>query len=546
MSHRLFALMRQFTIRFRMYAAIGVVLVLLLLVGGAGIFGMFRIHQISGKVINESLEAVDRVSKLRLEMALARQHEKDMIIQYEQPERVAETRTRWDASATRIEQALNELSQTLQGEQKDQITKAMEHFKQYHNLFAHLSRQIESSVYDTATAANRMSMRAVGELTATDKALTQLDEALRVEAKDANTNRNDLLDNMLFIFAGLVVVSLLIVVPLTLLNMRAICQPVELARQLSQSIASGDLTQSQQAEGRDEVADLLRALEQMRSELAGMVGQLRDAGESIATASREIATGNHDLSTRTEQTASNVQQTVSSISGLTGHVQHTASAAQNANQLVASATQSAQRGGKEMEEAVQSMYSISTSGKKIADIVAVIDGIAFQTNILALNAAVEAARAGEQGRGFAVVAGEVRSLAGRSAEAAKEIKRLIDASVSAIDGGARQVEAAGAAMQEIVSGVQRVRDIMGEITTAADSQSHGIGQVDQAVQEIDRMTQQNAALVEESTAAAESMREQADRLADIVRQFRLASSGMGRSAPGGAVGASARPLLLTS
>ncbi|MFO6421043.1 methyl-accepting chemotaxis protein [Hylemonella sp. W303a] len=546
MSQQLFALMRQFTIRFRMYAAIGVVLVLLLLVGGAGMFGMFRIHQISGKVINESLDAVDRVSKLRLEMALARQHEKDMIIQYEQPERVGETRTRWEASATRIEQALNELAQTLQGEQKDQITKAMEHFKQYHALFAHLSRQIESSVYDTATAANRMSMRAVGELTATDKALTQLDEALRVEAKEANTNRNDLLDNMLFIFAGLVVISLLIVVPLTLLNMRAICQPVELARQLSQSIASGDLTQSQQAVGRDEVSDLLRALEQMRSELAGMVTQLRDAGENIATASREIATGNHDLSTRTEQTASNVQQTVSSISGLTGHVQHTASAAQNANQLVASATQSAQRGGKEMEEAVQSMYSISTSGKKIADIVAVIDGIAFQTNILALNAAVEAARAGEQGRGFAVVAGEVRSLAGRSAEAAKEIKRLIDASVSAIDGGARQVEAAGAAMQEIVSGVQRVRDIMGEITTAADSQSLGIGEVDQAVQEIDRMTQQNAALVEESTAAAESMREQADRLADIVRQFRLATSGTGRSASGGAVAASARPLLLTS
>ncbi|EYC50951.1 chemotaxis protein [Hylemonella gracilis str. Niagara R] len=546
MSHRLFALMRQFTIRFRMYAAIGVVLVLLLLVGGAGMLGMFRIHQISGQVINESLAAVDRVSHLRLEMATARQFEKDMIIQYEQPQRVAESRVRWEEVAQRIEQSLGALGQGLVGEQKDQVTKATEHFKQYRAMFGHLSRQIESSVYDTATAASRMSMRAVTELSATDKVLTQLDETLRKEAELANTNRNELLDQMLFIFAGLVAVSLLIVVPLTLLNMRAICQPVELARQLSQSIASGDLTQSQQAEGRDEVADLLRALEQMRAELAGMVGQLRDAGENIATASREIATGNHDLSSRTEQTASNVQQTVSSISGLTGHVQHTANAAQNANQLVSQATQSAQRGGKEMEEAVQSMYSISTSGKKIADIVAVIDGIAFQTNILALNAAVEAARAGEQGRGFAVVAGEVRSLAGRSAEAAKEIKRLIEASVSAIDGGARQVEAAGAAMKEIVSGVQRVRDIMGEITTAADSQSQGIGQVDQAVQEIDRMTQQNAALVEESTAAAESMREQADRLAEIVRQFRLASSG-GRTAPAGAVTAgSVRPLLLTS
>jgi methyl-accepting chemotaxis protein len=547
MSHRLFALMRQFTIRFRMYAAIGVVLVLLLLVGGAGMLGMFRIHQISGQVINDSLAAVDRVSHLRLEMATARQHEKDMIIQYEQPQRVAESRVRWEEVAQRIEQSLGALGQGLVGDQKDQVTKATEHFKQYRAMFGHLSRQIESSVYDTATAASRMSMRAVTELSATDKVLTQLDDTLRKDAELANTNRDELLDQMLFIFAGLVAVSLLIVVPLTLLNMRAICQPVEQARQLSQAIASGDLTQSQQAEGRDEVSDLLRALEQMRAELAGMVGQLRDAGESIATASREIATGNHDLSSRTEQTASNVQQTVSSISGLSGNVQHTASAAQNANQLVAKATQSAQSGGKEMEEAVQSMYSISASGKKIADIVAVIDGIAFQTNILALNAAVEAARAGEQGRGFAVVASEVRSLAGRSADAAKEIKNLIGASVSAIDGGARQVEAAGAAMQEIVSGIQRVRDIMGEITTAADSQSHGIGQVDQAVQEIDRMTQQNAALVEESTAAAESMREQADRLAEIVRQFRLAAaSGGGRTTSVGAVAASARPLLLTS
>jgi methyl-accepting chemotaxis protein len=546
MSHSLFALMRRFTIRFRMYAAIGVVLVLLLLVGGAGMFGMFRIHQISGQVINESLYAVDRVAQLRLEMAVARQHEKDVIILYEQPERAAETMVRWEASASRIEQGLAELTQSLdEGEQKEQITKATEHFKEYHRMFAHLARQIQNNTYDTATAANRMSMRAVAQLTATDKALTQLDESLRKDAEEANTNRNDLRDNMLFIFAGLVVVSLLIVVPLTLLNMRAICQPVEQARQLAQAIASGDLTQSQQAEGRDEVADLLRALEQMRSELAGMVGQLRDAGESIATASREIASGNQDLSNRTEQTASNVQHTVSSISGLTGHVQHTANAAQNANQLVGQATQSAQRGGREMEEAVQSMQLISESSKKINDIISVIDGIAFQTNILALNAAVEAARAGEQGRGFAVVAGEVRSLAGRSAEAAKEIKNLIQASVAAIDGGARQVEEAGSAMKEIVTGVQRVRDIMGEITAAADSQSHGISQVDQAVQEIDRMTQQNAALVEESTAAAQSMREQADRLAEIVRQFRLATSGDRPALGGAATASSAKPLLLT-
>jgi methyl-accepting chemotaxis protein len=282
-----------------------------------------------------------------------------------------------------------------------------------------------------------------------------------------------------------------------------------------------------QVQGRDEVADLQRALEQMRDSLSGIVGQLREAGESIATASREIATGNQDLSSRTEQTASNVQQTVSAISALSGTVQQTAGSAQTANQLVATASQAAQRGGSVVTQAVQSMHSISQSSSKINDIIGVIDGIAFQTNILALNAAVEAARAGEQGRGFAVVASEVRSLAGRSAEAAKEIKTLIGASVAAVDGGVRQVEEAGTVMQEIVSGVQRVRDIIGEITVAADSQSSGIGAVNGSVQEIDRMTQQNAALVEESAAAAESMREQADRLAQIVRQFRLESQARG-------------------
>jgi methyl-accepting chemotaxis protein len=266
----------------------------------------------------------------------------------------------------------------------------------------------------------------------------------------------------------------------------------------------------------------------MRSGLSGMVAQLREAGESISTASSEIATGNQDLSNRTEQTAGNVQHTVSSIGALNGNVQQTASSAQTANQLVATASQAAQRGGSVVTQAVQSMHSISQSSRKINDIIGVIDGIAFQTNILALNAAVEAARAGEQGRGFAVVASEVRSLAGRSAEAAKEIKALIGASVTAVDGGVRQVEEAGGVMQEIVSGVQRVRDIIGEITVAAGSQSSGIGEVNQAVQEIDRMTQQNAALVEQSAAAAESMREQAERLAQIVRQFRLEGQGQGQ------------------
>jgi methyl-accepting chemotaxis protein len=320
-----------------------------------------------------------------------------------------------------------------------------------------------------------------------------------------------------------VVVGLLIVVPLTLLNMQGICVPIEQARRFAQAIASGDLSLRMEVSGKDEVSDLQRALEQMREGLAGMVGQLRDAGESIAAASHEIASGNQDLSGRTEQTAAQVQQTASAIGDLSEHVRHTATSSQTAHQWVEQAATSAQHGGDVVAQAVQSMHSISASSRKINDIIALIDSIAFQTNILALNAAVEAARAGEQGRGFAVVASEVRSLAQRSAEAASEIKTLISASVQAVDGGVRQVEEAGTAMKEIVDGVQKVRDVMLDISTSAEQQNVGIGEVNQSVQEIDQMTMQNASLVEQSAAAAQSMSEQAERLAQIVRQFHVES-----------------------
>ena len=242
------------------------------------------------------------------------------------------------------------------------------------------------------------------------------------------------------------------------------------------------------------------------------------------------ATGNQDLSTRTEQTASNAQEAVAALAQLTATVQQTASSSQMANQFVASASGIATRGGQVVEQAVHSMHEISASSRKIGDIIGLIDSIAFQTNILALNAAVEAARAGEQGRGFAVVAGEVRNLAQRSAQAASEIKGLIGSSAAVIDGGARHVEDAGKAMQEIVASVQRVTDIIGEINSAASEQAAGIGQTNGSVGEIDRMTQQNAALVEQSAAAAESLREQAARLSQVVQQFRLAGEGQARHA----------------
>jgi methyl-accepting chemotaxis protein len=266
---------------------------------------------------------------------------------------------------------------------------------------------------------------------------------------------------------------------------------------------------------------LLAALSDMLGSLRGTVAQVRQSTDSITTASTEIATGNQDLSSRTEQTASNLQQTASSMEQLTGTVKQTADSARTANQLASSASASAAKGGEVVAQVVATMDEINASSKKIADIIGVIDGIAFQTNILALNAAVEAARAGEQGRGFAVVAGEVRSLAQRSAQAAKEIKSLIGASVERVETGSKLVQDAGSTMAEIVADVARVSDIIGEITAAASEQSDGIGQVNTAVTQLDQMTQQNAALVEESAAAAASLREQAQKLAAAVAVFRL-------------------------
>jgi methyl-accepting chemotaxis protein len=264
------------------------------------------------------------------------------------------------------------------------------------------------------------------------------------------------------------------------------------------------------------LTDLLRRVE-------GAIAQVRASADSIGTASHQIAVGNQDLSNRTEQTASNLQATAGSLDQLTATVNQSAESARTANQLAVSASEVAQRGGAVVAEVVSTMNEINAASKKIADIIGTIDGIAFQTNILALNAAVEAARAGEQGRGFAVVAGEVRSLAQRSAEAAREIKRLIGASVEKVESGSRLVESAGGTMTEIVTSVQRVSDMIGEISAAAAEQSQGIGQVNGAVGQLDRMTQQNAALVEQSAAAAESLKEQSRQLVAALASFRTGS-----------------------
>jgi len=309
----------------------------------------------------------------------------------------------------------------------------------------------------------------------------------------------------------------------------SITRPVRTAVELAQRVAAGDLTANPQSGGRDEIGQLQSALKHMNDQLLRMVRDIRQGADTITTASSEIASGNLDLSSRTEQQAGSLEETASSMEELTSTVTQNAENARQANVLAASASEVAGRGGAVVAQVVDTMGSIDASSKKIVDIIAVIDGIAFQTNILALNAAVEAARAGEQGRGFAVVAGEVRSLAQRSAAAAKEIKELITDSVDKVEVGTRLVNQAGATMDEIVGSVRRVSDIIGDITAATEEQRAGIGQINQAINQMDQVTQQNAALVEEAAAASGAMQEQALHLAQVVSEFKLGSGDTDRA-----------------
>jgi methyl-accepting chemotaxis protein len=320
---------------------------------------------------------------------------------------------------------------------------------------------------------------------------------------------------------GALVVGIVLGVAIAFRLSNGIVAPLNAAVKVAERVADGDLSNTIRVSSEDEVGMMLRSLAKMQESLARLVSNVRQGSEGVATASSEIAQGNNDLSARTEQQASALEETAASMEELGSTVKQNADSARQANQLAQSASTVAIQGGDVVGQVVETMKGINESSRKISDIISVIDGIAFQTNILALNAAVEAARAGEQGRGFAVVASEVRSLAGRSAEAAKEIKSLIGASVDRVEQGTLLVDRAGTTMTEVVSSIRRVTDIMGEISAASSEQASGVAQVGEAVRQMDNATQQNAALVEEMAAAASSLKGQAQELVQLVSVFKL-------------------------
>jgi methyl-accepting chemotaxis protein len=513
------SLMRNFTIRLRMNGAIVLVLALFGLVGFTGVLAGQHLSALNKAFMEHSVKEARNVSDIRAALGDIRRHEKDMVINFENPQALKQHRDLWDQALERTKASFTAM---LAGEEDDDnpiARDAVTRLDDYKKSSEPTLNNIAIGAYDSAQAVDNVLDRAKVHIHDVERAAAKINEIVQREAEDTRVEFEASMRFAAWAFACVLLVVVLLVVPLTMLNARSIVEPVRHASEIAQAIAAGNLASTMDISGRDETATLMQSLSGMQQSLRSMVGEIRATSESMSTASAEIATGNQDLSGRTEQAASSLQQTASSMEQLTGTVRQTAESASTANQLAGAAAQAAQKGGAVVSQVVTNMEEITTSSRRIGEIIGVIDGIAFQTNILALNAAVEAARAGEQGRGFAVVAGEVRNLAQRSANAAREIKSLINASVEKVESGSRLVQDAGVTMREIVTGVQRVSDIIGEITAATSEQSNELGQVNAAVTQLDQMTQQNAALVEQSAAAAQSLTDQAHRLSNMISSF---------------------------
>jgi methyl-accepting chemotaxis protein len=512
--------MRRFSIRLRMLGAIGVVLALLAMVGGTGLYGLWQNQAQIESFRTHSYGELLSLSHLRQALSMVRRNDALMQLHAGKGDQVRAAEAAWRSNLEALRSSGKAMLAGEEDEDNVVIREMSGQLDAYEKAIAPLIPKLASGELSATDAATQLE----GPLKAAevfDQHVAKLESILLAEADASGKAEDALVKQTQYAFLAMVLIAVLVVAPLTLLNQHSITTPLQEAMDVAHGIAQGDLRQQIQTEGHDEPAQLLRALHEMQSALLLVVRDVRTSADSISVASTEIASGNMDLSTRTESTASSLQETASSVEQLTSNVRQSAEAAVCANALAQNAAGAAERGNSIVSEVVSNMSEIDSTSKRINDIISVIDGIAFQTNILALNAAVEAARAGEQGRGFAVVAAEVRSLAQRSATAAREIKQLILASGEKVESGTKLVQDAGAAMQEILSSVQKVSDTISEISQASKEQSQGIGQVNLAVSGLDQMTQQNAALVEESAAAAASLKDQANRLTSSMAIFHI-------------------------
>jgi methyl-accepting chemotaxis protein len=506
----------------RLGLGFGLVLVLLLMVAVLGVFNMSTIHAKLERIVNENTVKTELVNEMSESVHIVARISRSVVLLTSQAdirielEKVTKARAAYNAA----QDQLGKMSATPKGiairERILGLQKIARPFNDqvFELALANKDDEATQILMKQAGPATQSWQEAMDEYAALQKATNQADAA---EATAAYQRARMLM----LVLSGLaIVVGVVAAIRIARGLLRQLGGEPDYAASIAGRIAAGDLTVVVDTQSNDNHS-MLHAMKKMRDALAEIVAEVRVGTETIASASSQIASGNQDLSARTEQQASSLEETASSMEELTSAVRANNDNARQANQLAQSASAVAVQGGAVVSQVVNTMGAINDSSRKIVDIIAVIDGIAFQTNILALNAAVEAARAGEQGRGFAVVASEVRTLAQRSAAAAKEIKELIGNSVEKVEVGSKLVEQAGQTMAEVVSSVQRVTDIMAEISTAGDEQSAGIEQINQAVSEMDTVTQQNAALVEEAAAAAEAMQQQAANLERVVSVFQL-------------------------